>query len=74
MPRRNRYKPRPDGRYEAKVWDGTYKPDGQRNRIAIYGHTSKEVEDKVDELRAAIKSRTYIRPSKIRSQIMQLNG
>ncbi len=64
MPRRNRYKPRPDGRYEAKVWDGTYKPDGQRNRIAIYGHTSKEVEDKVDELRAAIKSRTYIRPSK----------
>lgn len=63
MPRKNKYKQRKDGRFVGFIQDG-FKEDGRPNRIAVYGKTSKEVEDKVDALKHEIKSRHLFAVSK----------
>jgi len=46
---RMRYKKRPDGRYEAKVYLGMV--DGKKKYKAVYGATQKEVQAKADAVR-----------------------
>lgn len=46
---RMRYKKRPDGRYEAKIYLGMV--DGKRKYKAVYGTTQKEVQAKADAVR-----------------------
>lgn len=60
MPRKNRYKPRKDGRYYALVNTGEFDESGRPVRISLYGKTSKELEEKVDSLKAQIKTGKYI--------------
>ena len=48
MPRKNRYKPRKDGRFYTLVGTGEYDEYGRAIRIPLYGTTSKELEEKVD--------------------------
>mgnify|MGYP001030526218 FL=1 len=60
MPRKRRYKPRKDGRYYTLVNTGEYDEYGKPVRIPMYGRTSKELEDKVDALKAQIKTGKYI--------------
>ncbi len=59
MPRKNKYKQRADGRFEAKVQIG-YKDDGRPNRITVYGATSAEVEKKVNGLRYEVERGRYV--------------
>lgn len=59
MPRKNRYKPRKDGRYYTLVGTGEYDDTGRPIRIPLYADSSKELENKVDELKAQIKSGKY---------------
>ena len=65
MPRKNRYKPRKDGRYYTLVCTGEYDDTGRPIRIPLYGSSSKELEDKVDDLKARIKSGRYAIPLKV---------
>lgn len=60
MPRKNRYSPRKDGRYYALVGTGEYDDYGRAIRIPLYGDTSRELEEKVDALKAQIKSGKYV--------------
>lgn len=60
MPRKNRYKPRKDGRYYTQVCTGEYDDTGRPIRIPLYGKSSRELEEKVDALKAQIKSGKYI--------------
>lgn len=64
MPRKNRYSPRKDGRYYTLVGTGEYDDNGRPIRIPLYGETSKELEEKVDALKAQIKSGKYTLKSK----------
>ncbi len=64
MPRKNRYSPRKDGRYYALVGTGEYDTNGRPIRIPMYADTSKELEEKVDALKAQIKSGKYTLKSK----------
>lgn len=58
MPK-NKYRQRPDGRYEAKVQIG-YKPDGRPDRITVYADTSAELEKKVRNMKYEIEHGTYV--------------
>ena len=44
---------RPDGRITAQVYLGTF--DGRRKYKTVYGHTQKEVDEKVAEVRARLR-------------------
>lgn len=58
MPK-NKYKQRPDGRYMTFVQNG-YKADGKPNRIPVYStKSSKDLEDKVNELKYQIRHNLY---------------
>lgn len=35
-----KYTPGKDGRFQTKVWDGTYNPDGRKHYIPIYSTKS----------------------------------
>lgn len=64
MPK-NKYKQRPDGRYMTFVQDG-YKADGKPNRIPVYSSkSSKDLEEKVNELKYQIKHKLYKQKSDI---------
>lgn len=64
MPRKNRYKPRKDGRFYTLVGTGEYDEYGRAIRIPLYGTTSKELEEKVDALKAQISTGKYTVNSK----------
>lgn len=61
---RARYKKRADGRYYTSIQHG-FKDDGKPNRINLYGKTSKELEEKVSELKYNIKNGLYKEPNDI---------
>ena len=66
MARKNRYKPRKDGRFYTLVGTGEYLPNGKPERIPLYSTiSSKDLEDKVDALKAQIKSGKYKKPTNI---------
>lgn len=60
MPRKNRYKPRKDGRFYTQVGTGEYDEYGRAIRIPLYASSSKELEDKVDALKAQIATGKYV--------------
>lgn len=60
MPRKNRYKPRKDGRFFTQVCTGEYDDSGRPIRIPLYASSSKELEQKVDELKANIKTGKFV--------------
>lgn len=59
MPRKNKYKQRADGRYEAKIQIG-YKDNGRPNRVTVYGTSSSELEKKVNALRYEVDHGKYV--------------
>jgi len=51
-----KYKKRPDGRWRANVWDGTYDDTGRKHYIPIYSSkSSRDLENKVNEYNLARK-------------------
>ena len=60
MPRKNRYKSRKDGRFFTQVCTGEYDDSGRPIRIPLYASSSKELEQKVDELKANIKTGKFV--------------
>ena len=64
MPRKNKYKPRPDGRYMTLVQIG-YQEDGKPKRVPVYAKTSRELEEAVNALRMEIKNKTFVPKQKI---------
>ena len=56
-----KYKKRADGRYMTRVWNGTYKDNGQKNYEVLYSNkSSKDLEEKVTDFKASIKSGEYV--------------
>lgn len=64
MPKRNKYKKRPNGFCEAKVRVG-YKDDGRPCYVSVYGRTSAEVERKVGELKYKVEHGQFINDKKV---------
>lgn len=59
-----KYKRRPNGYFEARVWDGTYNADGTKHRVSIYSSkSSRDLEEKVSEHKQSLKNGTAIRQS-----------
>ncbi len=59
-----KYKKGTDGRWEARIWDGTYTADGRKHRVSIRSSKSSlDLENKVNEFRLQVKNRTNVRPS-----------
>ena len=59
-----KYKKGKDGRWEARVWDGTYTPDGQKRRKHIYStKSSKDLEEKVIAFQQNVKARKNVQPT-----------
>lgn len=59
-----KYKKNSRGIYEAKIWDGTYTPDGRKHRKIISSHkSSADLERKVREFKDTIKNQGNIRPT-----------
>ena len=53
-----------DGRFQTKVWDGTYNPDGRKHYIPIYStKSSGDLEKKVNAMKAAVADRKYVTPT-----------
>ena len=61
-----KYKRRPNGYFEARVWDGTYNPDGTKHRVSVYSRkSSKDLEDKVAAINAETKAGTAVRKTEL---------
>lgn len=60
-----RYTRRPDGRFEARVWDGTYDEfTGRKRYIHLYSTvSSRDLENQVADFKASVKQGTYKKPS-----------
>lgn len=60
MARKNKYKPRPDGRYLTHVSTGKRDPEtGKLIRITVYAKSSSELERKVGEVKTDLHRGTY---------------
>lgn len=63
--REDKYKPRKDGRYSTNFRTGRYHDDGSPEIILVYAKTSRELEEKVAELKYLRKTGNLIVPSNI---------
>lgn len=55
-----------DGYFQTKVWDGTYTESGTKHRITLRSKkSSKDLEEKVSELKSQIKQRQFIRKADV---------
>ena len=55
-----------DSYFRAKVWDGTYNPDGSKHRINIISKkSSADLEKKVNEFKDKVYKREYVTSSDI---------
>ena len=55
-----------DGYFRAKVWDGTYNPDGSKHRINVISKkSSADLEKKVNEFKDKVYKREYVTSSDI---------
>ena len=55
-----------DGYFRAKVWDGTYNPDGSKHRINLISKkSSADLEKKVNEFKDKVYKREYVTTSDI---------
>lgn len=53
-----KYKKNYRGRYEAKVWDGTFDSSGEKNRVLLYStKSSAELERKVQDFKKSIEEK-----------------
>ena len=51
-----------DGRFQTKVWNGTYGPDGRKRYIPVYSSkSSADLEKAVNKIKADVENRQYIR-------------
>lgn len=58
-----KYKRGNDGRFEARVWDGTYLPNGTKRRRHIYStKSSRDLEEKVRAFQEAVKQKKNVKP------------
>ena len=56
-----KYKKQKDGRFQAKVWDGTYTKGGQKHYISLYStRSSADLEKKVNKLKSQIEDQSYV--------------
>ena len=59
-----KYKKGKDGRWQTKVWDGTYGPDGIKHYIPVYStKSSGDLEKTVNKMKADVENRKYVRPT-----------
>ena len=59
-----KYKRGSDGRFQTKVWDGSYNADGSKHYMPIYSSKSSgDLEKKVNEIKYAVSQRKYVTPS-----------
>lgn len=54
-----KYKKRADGRFYTLVSTGKYEDDGKPIRIPVYGTSSRDLENKVADIKVALKHGTY---------------
>lgn len=55
-----------DGYFQTKVWDGTYTDSGRKHRITLRSKkSSKDLEEKVNELKNQIKQRQFVRKADV---------
>lgn len=60
MPRA-KYKKQKDGRYQTKVWDGSYTESGRKHYIAVYStQSSADLERKKAEIENQVKEQSYV--------------
>ncbi len=55
MANKNKYKPRADGRYSTRVWDGTYQ-QGKKHYKTLYADTSKELEKLIHDFERKVQN------------------
>ena len=59
-----KYKKGKDGRWQTKVWDGTYGPDGIKHYVPVYStKSSGDLEKNVTKMKADVENRKYVRPT-----------
>ena len=59
-----KYKKGKDGRWQTKVWDGTYGPDGIKHYVPVYStKSSGDLEKTVNKMKADVENRKYVRPT-----------
>lgn len=64
-----KYTRQKDGYFQTKVWDGTYNKDGSKHRIVVRSKkSSKELEDKVNEIKTAARERQFVRKTDVTFQ------
>ena len=57
-----KYKKGKDGRFEARVWDGTFTADGKKRRKSLYStKSSRDLEEKVIAFQQAVKQKKAVR-------------
>ena len=61
-----KYKKGKDGRWQTKVWDGTYGPDGIKHYVPVYStKSSGDLEKTVNKMKADVENRKYVRPTAV---------
>lgn len=59
-----KYKRGADGRFQTKVWDGTYNSDGSKHYAPVYStKSSGDLEKKVNNLKNSVAQRKYVQPT-----------
>lgn len=61
-----KYKKNYRGEFEARIWDGTYNPDGSKHRKRLVSKkSSADLERKVNRLKNEVENGSYVQPSDI---------
>lgn len=61
-----KYTRRPNGYFEARIWDGTYNADGTKHRVSLYSKkSSRDLEEKVAAMAAEIKAGTAVKKTEL---------
>lgn len=61
-----KYKQNSSGKWETKVWDGTYNPDGSKHRKKVSSaKSSADLERKVNQLRNEVENGSYVQKTDI---------
>lgn len=59
-----KYKKNSRGEYEARIWDGTYNPDGSKHRkYLVSKKSSADLERKVNQLKQKVENGNYVQDS-----------
>ena len=61
-----KYKKNSRGEFEARIWDGTYNPDGSKHRkYLVSKKSSADLERKVNQLKNEVENGQYVQKTEI---------